>query len=123
MDSEFRGTGSFSSYNDPYQIIFINLSPYKSLSGNNNIIRQQDMEPDRGGKRRGVKDGRGQRVRRVGEFADPEHKRLIVGQGLEREHKSNKRFMPRWAMGLGSTLSHGSARLHDEHIVPTNNLS
>jgi hypothetical protein len=27
----------------------------------------------------------------VGEFADPEHKHLVVGGGLEREHKSNKR--------------------------------
>ena len=50
------------------------------------------MEPDRGGKLKGVNGGRGKRVRRVGEFADPEHRRLVVGQGLEREHKSNKRF-------------------------------
>ena len=83
---------SFSSHNDPYQVILINFSPYESLSGNNNIIRQQDMEPDRGGKLKGVNGGRGKRVRRVGEFADPEHRRLVVGQGLEREHKSNKRF-------------------------------
>ena len=52
---------------------------------------QQDMEPDRGGKRNGVNGGRGKRVRRVGEFADPEHRRLVVGGGLERQHKSNKR--------------------------------
>ena len=50
------------------------------------------MEPDRGGNLKGVNGGRGKRVRRVGEFADPEHRRLVVGQGLEREHKSNKRF-------------------------------
>ena len=50
------------------------------------------MEPDRGGKLKGVNGRRGKRVRRVREFADPEHRRLVVGQGLERKHKSNKRF-------------------------------
>ena len=46
------------------------------------------MEMEAGGKLKGVNGGRGKRVRRVGEFADPEHRRLVVGQGLEREHKA-----------------------------------
>ena len=49
------------------------------------------MESDRGGKRKGANGGRGGWVRRVEESADPEHKRLVVGGGLEREHKGNKR--------------------------------
>ena len=63
---------SFPSHNVPYQVILINFSPYESLSGNNNIIRQQDMEPDRGGKLKGVNGRRGKRVWRVREFADPD---------------------------------------------------
>ena len=51
---------------------------------------QQDMEPDGGGKRKGVNGGRSGRVQRVGEFTDPEHRRLVFGGGLERQHKSNK---------------------------------
>ena len=35
--------------------------------------------------------GRSERVLTAGQCVEPEHRRLIFGQGLERQHKSNKR--------------------------------
>ena len=49
------------------------------------------MEPDRGGKRKGENGGRSGRVHWAREYAGPEYRRLIFGEGLEREHKRNMR--------------------------------
>ena len=50
------------------------------------------MAEDRGGKRKGVNGGRGGRGHVSPWLLEPEHRQMIFGQGLEREHKSNKRI-------------------------------
>ena len=77
--SKFCRAGSFSSHNDPYQVILIDFTPIQCSQV---FESSRDMEPDRGGKRKGGNGGRSGRVHWAGEFADPKYRRLIFGEGL-----------------------------------------